>query len=593
MCRKILLIFASLLGVIYSNDFELYFSVILTIVSYVLHVWHMPYETPELNLLESISLLSSEIVNFAGMYFKLINRTAGMDIVMIIFGMMGNAFFFIAFLKEFIRIKLKDIRRNPTALKIINFVRLKLCCCMKDAKIWKTLGIGVGASGFAAHFAGQLQMMNFNSNEDEKKLVTSPDKTPKGKPDAIDIGSISTPRNNEDLILSPDRTPVGGLLSKDDERSPSLVINQASQSDMKLLFDKTNTNTNLASPTNKKAIPRFSMSQCLDQVNEEDRFAKSPLADSPTYNPKRSQLSPRNRHIAPPNISMTKSEEEINENGIHLEIPKTPINNSSANQIKNNPFSPTNQQKPPLLSLSKCLDQDNLMPKSPMAGTSTNQHKPTILSLSKCFDQDNLLSKSPIAGSPTQTNIKKDLNQITEEEDKSPMTGSPSNYNKNNSLQSRNRQMAPPETPHISMSECLDQIDEEKSQSKTPTNGAQTKTPKNIEPTTPYSPTKNRATMLSLGDILQHVPATPTNKTQLREPIPEDQGNSATSGASIILSSDASPMERNQVAWATNQPSHGEKSPMKGHQVGWESQQQSPENGTPMIRSVEDIFEEK
>jgi len=170
MIRKILLILAALLGIIYSNDFELYFSVMIAIIAYVLHVWNRPYEDHRLNTLESISLLSSEIVCFCAMYFKLITRASELDVIIMVFGFVGNAFFIIAFLKEFIRIKLKDIRRNKMAQRILNFVRLRLCCCIKGANFWKTLGVGVSSRGFAAHFIAQLQGPTLATEEAEAEV---------------------------------------------------------------------------------------------------------------------------------------------------------------------------------------------------------------------------------------------------------------------------------------------------------------------------------------------------------------------------------------------------------------------------------------
>ena len=224
MSRKILLIFGTVLGVIYSNDFELYFSVLLTIVAYVLQVWNNPYETKQLNLLESISLLSSEIVCFCALYFKLINRRKELDIIMVIFGFVGNLFFCIAFLREFIKVKLKDLRRNKLALKILNFVRLRICCCYKDSPLWKKLGVGNASAGFAAHFIGQMQLVNVNSDDaGEGEAASSSEGRRTAKKEVEGTPDLLSPTNQQLLISFP------GDTVKDEGASPSIRLKSANE----------------------------------------------------------------------------------------------------------------------------------------------------------------------------------------------------------------------------------------------------------------------------------------------------------------------------------------------------------------------------
>ena len=139
MLRKILLICVTVFAGFQSVNLEIYLSLLVILSSYCLQKINKPYKDKTLNNLEKICLVSAGIVNFCGLYFQIVKDINGLDTLILLSGLIGNLYFLFYFCKYFIICQIQRLKQNPRAMKIVNFILNKLCCCLKTQKAQKAL----------------------------------------------------------------------------------------------------------------------------------------------------------------------------------------------------------------------------------------------------------------------------------------------------------------------------------------------------------------------------------------------------------------------------------------------------------------------
>jgi len=102
---------------------------VFILCSYTLHIATHPYSTHHLNKLERVGLVSLGIVNLCGLYFQIVEGSVGLDILVIIAGLIGNLYFFVYFASLFFALQLMKLKKNPKVIKILKIIDQKLCCC--------------------------------------------------------------------------------------------------------------------------------------------------------------------------------------------------------------------------------------------------------------------------------------------------------------------------------------------------------------------------------------------------------------------------------------------------------------------------------
>lgn len=111
MMRKLLFISLTLSASFHSTGLEVYVSVILIILSYILQIFSQPYAESELNSLENLSLIGAGCVTFCGLYFQLVSRRKEiLDIIVIVCCLIGNLVFLVMFVKVYLMARIKQIK---------------------------------------------------------------------------------------------------------------------------------------------------------------------------------------------------------------------------------------------------------------------------------------------------------------------------------------------------------------------------------------------------------------------------------------------------------------------------------------------------
>ena len=139
MVRKILMICATVFAGFNSSNMQIYLFLALILISYTFHVYHQPYSALELNDLEKIGLVSLTIVSLGGLYFQVISGAGALTKIVLALSFAAYLYFLMNFGRLYFALYIKQLQENKRFMKVIKWIDIKFCCCLRNPRIQKSL----------------------------------------------------------------------------------------------------------------------------------------------------------------------------------------------------------------------------------------------------------------------------------------------------------------------------------------------------------------------------------------------------------------------------------------------------------------------
>ena len=140
MIRKIVIICVIIFAGMYSTNLQIFMSLVAILVSYMLHTINNPYSNKNLNDIEKASLFSLGIVILCALYYQTASAGTTLDFIVLFFGVVGNLYFFIYFLRFFIALQMLKIKNNKRAMKTLGYINHRFCGCLRQPHIQLVIG---------------------------------------------------------------------------------------------------------------------------------------------------------------------------------------------------------------------------------------------------------------------------------------------------------------------------------------------------------------------------------------------------------------------------------------------------------------------